>query len=391
MTADAATGHQGRPSATLSGDAQPPDAQTVLIADACDERAYLISDLLRTHACATDVVRIDLGEPITSTTLQPADLVICAASSNRCDRTFVLQNILAARPGVPTLFLAPADEPGIATDALTLGATDALVCSPGYLEQITLSVRKTLRHARRQSNVQTKIARLARTVEAIERDNAELKSLVGKFQSLAATDPLTALPNRRSLSSRLDEVHSLAQRLHADMSVMMIDLDGFKLVNDTLGHEIGDELLRAVAVVLRKVLRRSDIAARVGGDEFVVVMPHTSAPRAALVARRIQEQFSRFTAPLEQSMKTARESRGVVTVVRGGRAENDPGAGLNAGTAAAGMTVGIASLAAHPDAKPEELLALADRAMYQGKRSRRGSVSVCAQDADKSVPFANAA
>jgi diguanylate cyclase (GGDEF)-like protein len=338
----------------------------VLLVDHSEPRTSLISDALRTYAAAGELA---FASPDAITTDLPADLAICAAGRTRECRLHPLENILSTRPNLPTIFLAPPDDPASASAALQIGAIDALVTAPGYLEQIPLRVVAAWRNLLRESAVSARIAQLARSFEAIEQDNAQLKHLLGKFQALAASDALTGLPNRRALQTRMDETLSLAQRLNADVSVMMIDLDGFKLVNDTLGHEIGDELLRAVAVVLRQVLRRSDIAARLGGDEFVVVMPHTSSYRAELVARRIQQQFARFAAPLESTLLQARQSRGVVTVVRSGRSTDE-------GSPTIGMTVGIASRADHPDLASADLLAIADQAMYDGKRQARGSVLI---------------
>ena len=341
----------------------------VLLIDPSDSRRALISDALRTHAAAREIITSQdssLPDPL------GVDIALCSAGRSRDTRFHALDNLLAARPAMPTIFLAPADDPASAHAALRRGAADAVVCAPGYLEQVPLRVSTAWMHARQHQQLSQRVATLAQSFELIERDNAELKRLLAQFQSLAATDALTGLPNRRALAARLDQTMSLAERLNADVSVMMIDLDGFKLVNDTLGHEIGDELLRAVAVVLRQVLRRSDIAARLGGDEFVVVMPHTSSHRAELVARRIQQQFARFAAPLESTLAQARQARAVVTVVRSTRPASEEGTLI-------GMTVGIASRADHPNLAPAELLAIADQAMYDGKRQARGSVVVAQQ------------
>jgi diguanylate cyclase (GGDEF)-like protein len=106
-------------------------------------------------------------------------------------------------------------------------------------------------------------------------------------RALADRDPLTGFFNHRYLHERLGEEILRAQRSHAPLALLMIDLDDFKLVNDTLGHLFGDEVLRWAAEQIRAELRGSDIAARYGGDEFAVVLPDTSADGARDVGERI--------------------------------------------------------------------------------------------------------
>lgn len=337
----------------------------VLVIEQNGARAALVADTLKTFGAADEVHIAEwCGDGFAKS--PEADIVVCGHGATRQNRWHLLDNLLDERAGVPVIYLAPADDPDAASRALEFGASDAVVCTPGYLDQLPLRVTRVWNESRRGAAMSRRVAGLAETVAQIERDNAELKRLLAQFQAMAATDALTGLPNRRALNERLEETVSLSRRLNADVGVLMIDLDGFKLVNDTLGHEIGDELLRAVAVVLRQVLRRSDVPARLGGDEFVVVMPHTSAARAANVAARIQEQFARFTAPLQESIERARTGRPIVTFGRAGELR----------ASSLGMTIGVASLSAHADADGATLLSAADRALYHAKSARRGGVVI---------------
>jgi diguanylate cyclase (GGDEF)-like protein len=106
-------------------------------------------------------------------------------------------------------------------------------------------------------------------------------------RALADRDPLTGFYNHRYLHERLGEEILRAQRSGASLAVLMIDLDDFKLVNDTLGHLFGDEVLRWSAEQIRAELRASDVAARYGGDEFVVILPDTPPAGATEVGERI--------------------------------------------------------------------------------------------------------
>jgi diguanylate cyclase (GGDEF)-like protein len=109
---------------------------------------------------------------------------------------------------------------------------------------------------------------------------------------MATHDSLTGLPNRLLLSDRFTVALALSRRTRNRLAVLMLDLDRFKAVNDSLGHGVGDQLLKAVGKRLVSTVRKSDTIARVGGDEFVVVLPQISqADEAAKLAQRILEVF----------------------------------------------------------------------------------------------------
>ena len=120
------------------------------------------------------------------------------------------------------------------------------------------------------------------------RDASDLAAYETRLRELAFRDRLTGLPNRTSLSERLDLELAHARRDGGQLAVLFLDLDHFKVINDTLGHHAGDELLRAVAQRLIGCLREADTVARLGGDEFVVLVPGLGSPDdAAAVANKI--------------------------------------------------------------------------------------------------------
>jgi diguanylate cyclase (GGDEF)-like protein/PAS domain S-box-containing protein len=122
----------------------------------------------------------------------------------------------------------------------------------------------------------------------ISRDITEHKQAEARIRYMALHDSLTGLPNRNLLQDRLSQAIALAARNQKRVAVMMLDLDRFKFVNDSLGHYVGDRLLEAVSMRLKACLRESDIVARLGGDEFVVVLPlATSDQDTEQVARKI--------------------------------------------------------------------------------------------------------
>jgi diguanylate cyclase (GGDEF)-like protein len=110
-----------------------------------------------------------------------------------------------------------------------------------------------------------------------------------QFEAKAAADPLTALANRRTFHERLEAEVERALRYGRALSVACVDVDGFKDVNDTFGHQVGDTALIEVAVRLLAAARESDLVARLGGDEFAVLLPETTAAEAEVVARRAHE------------------------------------------------------------------------------------------------------
>lgn len=135
---------------------------------------------------------------------------------------------------------------------------------------------------------------------------------------LAYHDPLTGLPNRHLLMDRLEQAIMRARRSNQNLAVMFMDLDRFKLINDSLGHDAGDRLLKTIAARLEGVVRRSDTVARLGGDEFTVILEGLNQPQeAAQVAHNILEVMARDI-DVEASALTISGSIGIATFPRDG-------------------------------------------------------------------------
>ena len=108
----------------------------------------------------------------------------------------------------------------------------------------------------------------------------------------ALTDPLTGLPNRRAFFSACDRLLAERRRNSAPVSVVVVDLDRFKSVNDTFGHAVGDQVLGVFANVVREQLRSDDIVGRIGGEEFAIVLPNTNASEGSAIAERLRAAFA---------------------------------------------------------------------------------------------------
>lgn len=159
----------------------------------------------------------------------------------------------------------------------------------------------------------------------------------------AVTDPLTGLANRRRFKEQLAAESKRRARLGRPVAVIVADLDDFKHINDRYGHETGDDVLRAFAGVLRGTVREIDIAARLGGEEFAVLLPETDAGGAAVVAGRLRERLERLEL-------------------------DAPGNGRLAVTA----SFGVAS--SPPIDRVEDLLAAADEVLYRAKHEGKNRV-----------------
>lgn len=147
----------------------------------------------------------------------------------------------------------------------------------------------------------------AHAIETTRADNHRL-------EALAQTDPLTGLVNRRALTVRLLSEMERVRRYNAPLSMLLLDLDHFKVVNDTYGHLAGDDVLMGVASLLQRVVRAVDLVARYGGEEFLIVLPETSKQGAIAFAERVRDRIAthRFNMSRSQTVRIT-ASIGVAT------------------------------------------------------------------------------
>jgi diguanylate cyclase (GGDEF)-like protein len=138
---------------------------------------------------------------------------------------------------------------------------------------------------------------LRKEISMRKETEAELRKSREELRRLAMTDALTGLFNRCHFNRVAEEEIGRALRYHRPLSVMMFDIDFFKRVNDTFGHNSGDRVLAMVARITREMLRTSEIAARYGGEEFIVLLPETPASKAAAVAERLRSRIRGVRAP----------------------------------------------------------------------------------------------
>jgi len=155
---------------------------------------------------------------------------------------------------------------------------------------------------------QMQMTRLRRQLVHHLNANTALEVRAEELKNLAVLDPLTGLYNRRLVEERLAEEVSRSQRWYRPLTVLMIDLDNFKQINDSYGHSAGDLVLQECAAHLKKATRASDIAARLGGDEFLVLLPECSGAQVAHVLAHLgpfEVDFNERRIPVAFSVGTA--------------------------------------------------------------------------------------
>lgn len=168
------------------------------------------------------------------------------------------------------------------------GGASALEAAVSWGLVASLTIVATSVVGRVVSRIRDHELRLRRANVALEETNAALATANEQLELLSQRDPLTELYNRRYLHERLQ--HELLHvRRGRDVSLLMLDLDGFKQVNDLHGHLMGDELLRRIAQALRETVRETDIVGRYGGDELAVLLPDTALDDALTAAQRLVE------------------------------------------------------------------------------------------------------
>ncbi|MEH3053769.1 MAG: GGDEF domain-containing protein [Patulibacter minatonensis] len=152
--------------------------------------------------------------------------------------------------------------------------------------------------ARRGSRIERRIISMLERFTSHASLALENASLLAEVRALAITDPLTSLANRRHLDTVLDRATSQVRRGNGTVALMMIDIDHFKSLNDTHGHQMGDEVLRRVARQLEVDLRAGDLAARYGGEEFSIVMPGSRSDEVANAAERVRRGIASMDSPV---------------------------------------------------------------------------------------------
>lgn len=173
--------------------------------------------------------------------------------------------------------------PGSARDIFLNAGADDVICQMASMAEVVSRVRVLMRFKKLHDELDATIRRERRILDELKQDNA-------KLQVLCTTDPLTHLANVRNFQDMLAHEFKIAKRYEQPLSLLMIDVDHFKVINDTYGHPSGDYVLKELAVVLTTCLRESDVVARIGGEEFAVILPQADAKKAERFAERLRKE-----------------------------------------------------------------------------------------------------
>jgi len=269
----------------------------------------------------------------------PVDLIFISMALTEVDglRLATQFKAMEALRHVPIVMLVEEDDQKIMLKALELGVNDYLVVPVDYNEML--------------ARVKTQIRR--------KKYQDALKSNYQESVSMAITDGLTGLYNRHYLDTHLSNMVQSSLKNGKAMSLIIMDMDHFKSVNDTYGHDVGDEVLKQLAKIIIQSTRSADLAARFGGEEFVILMPETPFKHAREVSDRIRKKVE--TTPFKVSHEAGEITRT--------------------------LSIGVSSLNMEQDS-PDFLLKRADTALYQAKNSGRNRV--CPLDEEEAADLAEA-
>lgn len=213
-----------------------------------------------------------------------------------------------------------------------------------FAAQAAISIENAILNNELETRVAIRTAELNRINELLRAEIEERKRVEQQLHRLATTDPLTGALNRRHFFELVKQEFDRSKRYERQISIILVDLDHFKEINDSYGHIAGDQLLQTVAERFNHSLRQMDIFGRYGGDEFIVLLPETNIDQARLAAERLHKAVT------SNSVETSR------------------------GTIPLEISIGVASL--HNTDDMERLLIKTDQALYKAKAEGRNRVVV---------------
>ncbi len=265
----------------------------ILVADDRPDDAALVSDILTT-ANYQVITAIDGEDALAKVYSEHPELVILDIRMPKLDGYQVCQKIKAdpVTMTIPVMLLTSTYRDS--TDKVRgfeAGADDYVTQPIGHREliaRVTAMLRVKSLYDERVRQQET----LEKLTEELQKTNTALREANEELARLAVSDPLTGLYTRQHYYERLDNEIGRAKRFHHPLSVVRVDIDGFRELNARLGSPSGDAILRGVAATIRGIVRAMDIVARTGGDEFAFILPETDTEGARSLATRLCESVA---------------------------------------------------------------------------------------------------
>jgi diguanylate cyclase (GGDEF)-like protein len=265
----------------------------ILIVDDHEDNREVLKVRLESWGYATDSAASG-EDAINYVRSTPPDLILLDVMMPGMDGIEVARQIKSMKtlPFIPIIMQTALDATENKVEGLEAGAED-YITKPIDFAELRARLRSMLRIKRLQ--------------DALEEREKELLEANERLRHMSQTDELTGLDNRRNLNDRIEEMFSHAKRLAEPFSLVMCDLDKFKSVNDTYGHQAGDEVLRQTAMILKDEAREIDRVGRYGGEEFMLLLPGTVLDSAVTFAERVRKRIegNTFTFPGGSITRTA--------------------------------------------------------------------------------------
>jgi two-component system cell cycle response regulator len=281
----------------------PPPADEsprILIVDDHDDNVELLRMRLEAWGYRTASER-DGESALAAVEADPPDLVLLDVMMPKVDGFEVARRVKANRalPFVPIIMQTALDSTHDKVQGLEAGADD-YITKPIDFAELKARINSMLRIKRLQ--------------EALEERERELLEVNERLRHMSQTDGLTGLDNRRHIEERLREMWEHSHRLHEPLGCVMVDLDRFKSVNDSYGHQAGDAVLKQLAQILKEQAREIDRVGRYGGEEFMLLLPGTVLDSAVTFAERVRKEVEGHTFTFEGGSLRRTASFGVSAV-----------------------------------------------------------------------------
>ena len=294
MPADASAPAAVTPSAAAAPEPKRVEpSTTILVVDDHEDNIEVLKVRLESWGYITSSASNGF-DAISYVEATPPDLILLDVMMPEIDGMEVARRIKAntALPFIPIIMQTALDSTEDKVEGLEAGADD-YITKPIDFAELKARLRSMLRIKRLQ--------------EALEEREKELLEVNERLRHMSQTDALTGLDNRRNLNDRIDEMFQHAQRLDEPFSCVMCDIDKFKSVNDTHGHQAGDEVLKQLAAILKEEAREIDRVGRYGGEEFMLLLPGTTTDAAMSFCERVRKRIegNTFTFPGGTLQRTA--------------------------------------------------------------------------------------